>query len=177
MDPDIRRALIKALGILGAGLALCAIGVWGTVAAGSNFALTAGISGTPGQLFAQFCPPPPEEPTGTLYCQGTFRPDGDAPPVEGVKVSRRVAIDEASAVRCDGRECHVIDTPTAVVWASLTFAALAAFAGGGRLLLGLARPVTGTRRPERLALGTAVALAGCALLALFAGVGVGIAGL
>ncbi|MGW4890947.1 hypothetical protein ACWEQL_01570 [Kitasatospora sp. NPDC004240] len=102
MDPDIRRALVVALGLLTGGLLLCGLGGWGAVAAGERLWYTAG-------------------PLGTRLFQG-----------------------------------------------ALALGSLAVAATGGYLVLALARPVTRTARPENIAVGTAITLAGCALLALVA---------
>ncbi|MFJ9516735.1 hypothetical protein ACIRPK_00455 [Kitasatospora sp. NPDC101801] len=168
MDPDIRRALTRALGIAAAALALCVLGLWGAATTGANFGHSAGLLGTPGHLVAASCELDPAEPSTVSYCRGTFHPEGDAPWVAEARVGSRVGLGREVPVRCTGRSCHLVEPSVAVAWAAAAFAALAAAAVGVRLLLGLARPLTRTRRPERIAVGAAVALGVCAVLNLVA---------
>ncbi|WP_405020745.1 hypothetical protein OHV05_31655 [Kitasatospora sp. NBC_00070] len=176
MDPDIRRALTRALGIAAAALALCALGLWGAVISGSNFGYSAGLHGAPGRLVAASCELDPAEPNTVSYCRGTFHPEGDTPWVAEARVGSRVELGREVAVRCTGRSCHLVDPSVAVTWAAATFAALAAAAVGVRLLLGLARPLTRSRRPERIAVGAAVTLGVCAVLTLVAALVTAVAG-
>ncbi|MER5863356.1 hypothetical protein [Kitasatospora sp. NPDC002040] len=168
MDPDIRRALRRALGILAAALTLCGLGVWGTVTATTGFAYSAGFTGTPGHLVAASCELDPAEANTVSYCRGVFHPDADAPAVPEARINSRVALGQEVAVRCDGRTCHSVETSVGVAWAAGAFAALAVVAAGCGILLGLARAVIRTRRPEQVAVGAAVTLAACALLCLVA---------
>ncbi|MFJ8039439.1 hypothetical protein ACIRBX_02855 [Kitasatospora sp. NPDC096147] len=168
MDPDIRRALTRALGILGAALALCALGIWGTVRSVDGFAHAAGFTGTAGRFVAASCEYSTSEPTLVTSCRGVFHPDGDAASVPEARVDSAAELNREVPVRCEGAACHRVSSTIAVTWAAAGFAALAALALGCRLLLGLARVVLRPRLPEQLATGAAVTLALCALLSLVA---------
>ncbi|MFI8083294.1 hypothetical protein ACIF6L_21160 [Kitasatospora sp. NPDC086009] len=136
MDPDIRRALVKALTIAAAVLALLGVGGWGAVTAGDGLGYATGLSGTPGVLVADRClrtDSAEAVPTETGDCRGTFYPDGGGLPNEYARIDWKVDTHNRVRVSCEDGECRLAGTAGLFKWLSLFLFALAAITLGACL--------------------------------------------
>ncbi|MFJ9949599.1 hypothetical protein [Kitasatospora sp. NPDC091207] len=142
MDPDVRRALVKALTIVAAVLALLGVGGWGAVTAGERLGYAAGWTGTPGVLVADRClrsDSAEAVPTETGDCRGTFFPDGGGLPTEHARIDWRVDTHTRVRVSCEDGECRLAGTVGLFKWLSLFLFALTAIALGACLAARLSR--------------------------------------